>query len=267
LYKGYRNDIIHNTVSCIWIDFYGFYHFNDQLEKEKEFFFNMYDKKENLITREDLKSLPFIMKKYLEKVGVIGMCKDCNIIFKQIGRIKTSPLKGWTSFSATQYMTAKHPGFIWSAKAFPLFIRDKSINGKGEVKVSLLGLKNVALSEGIKTDISALVRCLGELIFYPIGFLSENISWEEINEHSVKAHVSINNIYAEGTFHFNDDGLIVSFESQRYCGEKLEYFTGKAENYKVMKGLCIPTTMKAIWNLEDGDFEYFNSDVHGYKID
>ncbi|NJB72195.1 hypothetical protein GGR42_002686 [Saonia flava] len=254
-------------LGLVLIVFYGFYRFNAHVEKEKDFLFNIYDKKESTIKKEDLEGLPFIMKKYLEKVGVLGMCIDCNVTFKQSGRIKTDPLKKWTKFSAVQYIIAKHPGFIWNANAFPIFIRDKSIQGMAEVKVSFAGLKDIAIADGAKTDVSALGRYLGELIFYPIGFLSKNIKWEEMDENSVKAHISINNISTEGIFHFNEEGLIVSYEAQRYRDENLEYFTGIAENYKIMDELYIPSSMRAIWNLKEGDFEYFNCDVYSYKID
>ncbi|MGI9550657.1 MAG: DUF6544 family protein, partial [Aurantibacter sp.] len=149
--------------------FFGFYRFQTSVLREKESMFNQHGKAENTIAEADLETLPSLMKIYLEKVGIVGKCKDCHVIFKQTGKIKTAPKRKWTSFTATQYMTASSPNFIWSAQSFPMFIKDKSVNGKGEVKVSLFGLKDVAKSDGHKTDKSALARCLGELMFYPIG--------------------------------------------------------------------------------------------------
>ena len=247
--------------------FYGHYHFYRSIEKEVNIMFNAHGKKEKPVTLKDLDTLPDQLKHYLLKVGVIDACKDCNVIFKQTGRIKTGQHKSWTDFTANQYMTANAPNFIWSAKSFPMFIRDKSCNGNGEVKVSLFGLIDIAKTNGKKTDESALARSLGELLFYPVGFLSETISWEVMPEGSLKAKVLVNQTTAEGIFYFNAEGLLYRFESKRYMGETLENFTGIAEDYKQMGELFIPSKMRAIWNLKKGDFEYFNSTITDYKID
>lgn len=247
--------------------FYGHYRFYGSVEKEVNTMFNEYSKKETRVTENDLEILPEKLRNYLLKVGVIGSCKDCNLTFKQNGRIKTGQDKKWMDFTATQYMTTNSPNFIWSARSFPMFIRDKSCNGQGEIKVNLLGLWDIAKTDGSKTDESALARGLGELIFNPIGFLSDTISWEVLPNGSLKAIVRVNETQAEGLFYFNEDNLLYKFESKRYNGEILENFTGLAENYKQIGGLFIPSKMTAIWNLKNEDFEYFNATITDYKID
>lgn len=245
---------------------FGLYRFRRAISKEKEALFKTYSKRQNSITVHDLEGLPLPLKTYLKKVGVVGKPKDGHVVFRQKGRIKTSTEKGWTNFRAIQYMTSSTPNFIWSAQAYPLFIRDKSIAGKGEVKVNLFGLKNIALADGANSDQSALSRCLGELMFYPVGFLSADIAWEAIDDKSVKAKVHTQGTQAEGIFYFNPNGLLSHFKTKRYKDESLEEFTGIAENYKTMSGLLIPTTMRAIWNLEEGDFEYFNCELTNYTV-
>lgn len=247
--------------------FFGFYRFQDAVSKEKDALFHQYPKGQKRISKADLKHLPKPLSSYLEKVGVIGKFMDGHVSFRQQGRIKTKLEKGWTNFRAIQYMTARSPNFLWSAQAFPLFIRDKSVSGKGEVKINLFGLKNLAIFHNQKTDESALARCVGELVCYPVGFLSKNIAWETINERRVKALVQFNGTCTEGIFHFNEQGLITHFQTQRYKDESLEKFTGIVENYKEMKGLLIPSRLRAIWNLEEGDFEYFNATLTAFNLE
>lgn len=247
--------------------FYGFFHFYDAVEKEKEAMFNQTEKKEQLITLDDLEKLPLPLKNYLIKVGVLGKCKDCNVVFKQDGRIKTGIGKKWTHFTATQYMTASAPNFIWCARSYPLFIRDKSRKGQGEVRVNLFGLKDLATYGGAKTDQSALARGLGELICYPIGFLSDAISWELRSDGSLGATARVGETLAKGVFFFDGEGMLSRFESKRYMEEELESFMGIAEDFKLRNGLVVPTKMKAVWNLESGDFEYFNCTITDYRID
>ncbi|UII79969.1 DUF6544 family protein [Flagellimonas sp. CMM7] len=247
--------------------FYGYYRFNTLVEKDKEQLFNLTGNSEKLVTKEDLAHLPNSMKNYLIKVGVIGKCKDCHAIIKQSGQIKQKQNGKWTDFTAKQFMTAKPVGFVWAAKAFPVFVKDKSIEGVGEVNISFLGLKSIAVNQSTETDESALGRCLGELAFYPVGFLNNTIVWKDIDENLVKATIIVGDTTTEGFFHFDENGLIDRFESKRYKDETLENFTGKVENYQIICGLYIPTKIKAIWNLKSGDFEYFNCDIVDYRIE
>lgn len=247
--------------------FYGHYRFYSSVEKEINMMFNLNGKKETVVTANDLAALPKKLSDYLLKIGIIDACKDCNVTFKQIGRIKTRQDKNWIDFTATQYMTANSLNFIWSAKSFPIFIRDKNLMGKGEIRVSLFGLRDISKTDTKKTDESALSRCLGELLFYPIGFLSDAISWELLSNGSLKAMVQVNESKAEGIFYFNEEELLYRYESKRYMEETLEDFTGIAEDYTEMAGLFIPSKMRAIWNLENEDFEYFSCTITDYKID
>ncbi|WP_378182836.1 DUF6544 family protein [Aquimarina sp. SS2-1] len=240
--------------------------FNSNVEKEKEVLFDANIKSNDKILLEDLDTLPDLVKNYLIKVGVVGKLKHCNVVFNQKGRIRDNPDKKWIQFTATQYMSSTNSGFIWKAKSLPMLIRDKSINAKGEVKVSFLGLKNVAQLSGLEVDQSSLGRYLGELIWFPIGFLDPNISWKTMDITSVKATMVKGDLTLEGFFFFNQNGLIDRFETKRYRDLTLEDFTGEVGAYKNYDGLLIPESMTAIWNLKKQKFEYFESTVVDYKI-
>lgn len=259
--------ILNTMILFAVLLWFGFYHFRRSVHQEKEALFMQYAKYGNLVLDKDLQDVPPILQKYLIKAGVIGKNINGTATFQQQGQIKTGPTKRWTSFRATQYMTAKVPNFIWSARSYPLFIRDQSIEGKGEVKLNLFGLKNIGKSEGFKTDESALARCLAELIFYPVAFLTTHISWKVLDKNLLKASLRLNNIQTEGIFHFDEEGLVERFEAKRYMDETLTDFTGIVDDYKIMDGLFIPTSMKAIWHLKEGDFEYFNSTITDYHIE
>lgn len=219
-----------------------------------------------LITVADLERVPLLMKNYLKKVGVVGQPKYCNVTFTQDGVIKTNPEKEWLSFKATQYMSSCVSGFIWKARAFPLFIVDRYQDGVGEVKVNLLGLKNMAVISTPETNQSALGRYFGELLWFPIGFLDEDIRWETVDNSTVKGVITKNELSFEGYFHFSQDGLIHSFTCQRYRDTTLADFVGKAEDYTQMAELLIPKTIKAIWELEGGSLEYFKAEIGDYHL-
>lgn len=250
----------------VFILFYGHFHFYRLVEKDTNLLFNKNGNTEKPVVSDDLKNLPKLLADYLNEVGVEGKCRDCHITIRQEGSIRKSPKSKWMDFSAKQLMSAVPLGFIWAAKSFPLFVKDKSVMGVGETSVSLFGLLRVAKAQSKKTNESALVRCLAELPLYPVAFLNKSIEWDVLNGNSMKATMIVNNVKAEGVFYFNENGLIERFESERYRGEVLNRFIGKLEEYEILSGLYVPTKMKAIWRLKEGDFEYFKGKIIDYRI-
>ncbi len=256
--------LIFLLILSLFAGHYRFYHIT---EKDRDTLFNLSGNTELPVTKEELNALPKIVRAYLIKAKVVGKCRDCHLIMKQRGRIRQKEGGNWLDFTAKQVMTSVPPGFVWAARSFPIFVKDKCINGQGEVRVSFLGLKNMGVQLSREINESALNRCLAELPLYPVGFLSPAIRWEELDGKSVRAKISLGSTQTEGIFFFNDQGLMERFESIRYKGDLLERFTGKLENYEILEGLYVPTKMTAIWNLAEGDFEYFNSEIIDYRID
>lgn len=244
---------------------YGLLSFNHKIEKERSALFETASTSE-IITEKDLEELPPLLNNYLRKVQLIGKPKKCNVVFKQVGTIITDPKKDLLKFKAIQYVSANTSGFIWHARTFPLFIRDKFLFGIGEMKVNFLGLKDIVVSSNPETTQSALGRYFGELIWFPIGFLDKDIRWEQIDTTTVKGTITKGDISMEGFFHFNEKGLIDAFRGKRYKDTELENFLGKAENYKLMDGLLIPEKMTAIWELEEGSLEYFRAEISAYQL-
>ena len=243
----------------------GMISFHQKIEKEKTALFAS-TKTSVLISEENLDGLSKLMKDYLIKVGVVGKPRHCNVIFRQTGTIKTDPKKDWLRFKATQYVSSENTGFIWKARAFPIFIRDKFQDRKGEVKVNLLGIKNLAAISTPETDQSSLGRYFGELLWFPIGFLDNDIAWTEIDTKTIKGTMVKGDLFFEGYFTFNEEGLISTFRGKRYRDKTLEDFRGEARDYVLMDDLLIPKTMIAIWELEQGNLAYFKASISDYKV-
>ncbi len=240
--------------------------FTNKVEKEKVGLFRSNHDTSVVITEKDLDKLPELMRNYLIKTRVLGKPKYCNVILKQEGKIRTEAKENWLLFTATQYMSSQNPGFIWKAKALPMFIRDKYIGDKGEVRANFLGIKDVVLFSGPEVDQSSLGRYLGELMWFPIGFLDPDISWSAVDSNSVKATITKDDLILDGYFFFNKDGMIDYFKTKRYRNTFLENFVGEAGEYKNFDGLLIPKTMTGIWELKDEKLEYFNASILAYQL-
>lgn len=245
----------------------GQYRFYFLVEKDKNELFNLSGNTEKKVVSTDFEQLPDLLVRYLKEVGVEGKCGDCHLTLRQRGRIRSSAKGKWMGFNAKQFMSAVPLGFVWAARAFPIFVKDKSIRGIGEVSISLFGLVPLGKQQSHKTNTSALARCLAELPLYPIAFLNKGITWETMSENALRAKVVVEGTQTEGIFFFNRNGLIDRFESERYRGNVLERFTGEMGEYKILSDLYVPTKLKAIWHLDGEDLEYFEGEIVAYRID
>lgn len=246
---------------------FGSLRFNSMVQTEITSISKQSSQGENVIKREDLDSLPELLQNYLVKVNVVGKPISSHISLKQKGKIRRYPEQKWLSFEAIQYMSASQLGFIWKAKSFPMFVRDKFISGKGEMMVNLLGIKNMEVAIGSKIDQGSLTRYLAELPIYPIALLDKRIKWEVAGDNALKGTIQANNVIADGIFYFDKNGLVKSFQTKRYMIDSLEDFTGIFQNYQDLQGLKIPIELTAVWNLNEGDYEYFNARIINYSIE
>lgn len=184
----------------ILISLLGIKTFNNKVEKEKSILFYSNEKKLDKITEKDLDMLPELLKNYLLKINILGKPKYCNVTFEQTGKIRSNPKKDWLPFTAIQYMSSINHGFIWKSKALPILVRDKYLDEKGEVLISVLGIKKIHQHLGPEVDQSSLGRYFGELIWFPMGFLDPDITWSTVDQKTIKGIITKGNLSLEGYF-------------------------------------------------------------------
>ena len=245
--------------------------FSRMVEQEKTILFSSETTDDNRITLKDLDQLPKLLKNHLIHSHVVGTQRVLNLTIKQKGKIKVDRKKDWMEFTATQYFSSSYPGFVWYAKVFPIYVRDKFLDNKGEVKVSFLGLKTIAVATGTEVDQGALLRYLGELVWMPSGLLDKRITWTERNAHSLNAILTVGDLSVNGVFYFDSKGLINRFEAKRYFESNgkytLEDWSAILDSYSTFDGILLPNKGRVIWNLKKEDFEYFVFEVTDYKMD
>jgi hypothetical protein len=244
---------------------FGHLYFNSKVQSEIDSISNN-ESKQSIIKKDDLDSLPDLLKNYLLKINITGKPLESSLFIEQKGKIRMYPSNKWLPFKANQFMSAKQPAFIWKANSFPMLVRDKFMDGKGEMKINLLGIKNIEVATGSEIDQGSLTRYLGELPVYPNALLDKRIKWEVIDQNALKATMQIENIVADGIFYFNKEGWVSSFKTKRYMLHSLKDFSGTFENFKEFNGLMIPTKLTAIWNLEAGDYPYFKCNIVNYEL-
>lgn len=157
------------------------------------------------------------------------------------------------------------PAFIWTVRLkmapfISVLGRDKFIDGKGEMQMTLNGLINLGKETGEKMDEGTLQRYLGETVWFPSGMASPHISWEELDAHSARATMNFNGTIGSGTFYFNNEGFFEKFIAMRFYGntpdaKRYEWII-TAQEHAEFNGIKIPSKMEATWMLESGSWTW-----------
>ncbi|MCF7809028.1 MAG: hypothetical protein K9M49_03365 [Candidatus Marinimicrobia bacterium] len=225
----------------------------------------------DLITVEDMRGLPQPVIRHLKQAGVVGTPRIQTVYLEQTGLFKIAQDKPYSPLAAWQTYELKEPTFLWKAKMkiAPLVsVRgfDKLENGKGLLKMHLMGIIPLVSAEGEAVDQGDLMRYLSETIWFPQVFLEEMITWAPIDENRAKATLHAANMDVSGIFEFDDAGKFARFEAERYFmgkdSTRLEEWIVMVDEYGERGGLNIPTHGTVVWKLEEGDFEYISIDVN-----
>ena len=264
--------ILNTLILIVSIPALGNFHFKDMLKNEKETFRKeLTEPGKEVVTMENVQSLPPAVIKWLETAGVIGKPEISYGHLKQTGEMRTSPDGNWMSFEAQQVVNLENPSFIWDTevKMAPLITlhgRDKLMNGNGEMLIKLLSLVPVVDEDpGEKMNTGAMLRFLGEICWFPSAALCEFITWEETGRYTAKATLRIGQTEVSGDFTFNGAGDMESFEALRYYGggeeAKQEIWFIKALEYREFSGYRIPAKCAVTWKLPEGDFNWLNLEI------
>lgn len=243
--------------------------FQRKVKREISALFKTQGKTETqIVSAEDLKDLPVSVKQWLVGVGVVGKERIHTARLNHAGMMKTKPESAWMPFQAEYYYTIDNPGFIWhvDVKAAPfmhLAGRDMLCQGKGNMLIKLFSLITVADGRGPEIDQGTLLRFLAEIVWFPTAALSPYIDWKSIDDHKSQATISVDGRSASGTFIFNDEGLPVQFEAQRYMsqdgGYSLEKWVVTTGDFKEMNGIIAPASVEVAWDLPSGKFIWFKA--------
>lgn len=230
-------------------------------------------KKVGLYSENDFSALPETIQEYFKECGYIGKEKIENIkIDYSNSFIKMSPEKKWLKIKYYQVNSTQNVtrlAYI-SSKILGIFSfegRDKYQNGKGNMLIRLLNMFTVADANGKEMDESALVTLLSEVLFMPNLAISEKIKWQSLNEYSVNGHLMDKKNKVNGIFYFNNKHEYIRFTTEdRYYSQKDGSYKKmrwsiELSDYKDFNGIKFPGIVKAIWHMEDKDYEYFKSQI------
>lgn len=231
----------------------------------------------SVFTVEEISRLPEPVQRYFKYCGYIGRDKMMRIklIFDDV-HFKMGVGKPWIKIKYEQYNFAMEPArlaYIYS-KMFgiiPFEGRDKYQHGRGNMIGMLLKKKAIFDVKGVEIDTSAAVTFLSECLIIPTCALQEYIRWEPIDSNSCRAAIDYRGIRAEGVFTFNETGEFIKFMTDdRFMymddGTSVKHrWSAVVSDYVERNGIKIPVRVKGVWNLNEGDHEYFDGRLVGVE--
>lgn len=223
-----------------------------------------------------LGALPAPAARYLRWAGVVGKAPSRYVRLQQRGRFRTDPQGKWMPLAAEQYYAVDSPGFVWFAVVNPapglhLRVRDRFLDGHGEIDGRLLSLLHVVYAEGDEVDQGVLLRLLSEMIWFPSAFLSSHVRWEPAEDpaqrdHFARIHLRVGELEVSGVLEVDDEGKPLDFRAQRYFvdarGEaRFELWSTPLLEWGEFGGFAVPTRGQAVWKLAEGDFVYADLEI------
>ena len=232
---------------------------------------NTASKKREIFTEEEIIHLPAPIQKWLKVSGAVGQEKARTVALKQSFQMKLKPeQKKWKHAVTQQFFNAEKPAFIWTVRLkmapfISVLGRDKFIDGKGEMQMTLNGLFNLGKETGEKMDEGTLQRYLGETVWFPSAMVSPYISWQELDKNSARATMNFKGTTGTGTFYFNNEGFFEKFIALRYMGnaadaKRYEWIIS-AQEHAEFNGIKIPSKMETTWMLESGPWTWLKLEI------
>ena len=217
------------------------------------------------VTADMLRSLPEPVRRYLSYTGIVGKAWIDTARVRYSGKFRMGEERPWMPITAEQYYTTNPPGFVWKAQltmaGLPLVHGDDRYKaGHGHMVGKLAGFITLFDVRGPELDQAGRVRYLNEMIWFPIAYLGENISWQSLDDCSAQVTFTDCGNSVSARMVFDELGRLTNFVAQRYreiSGKfSLDQWSTPMDEYGVRAGLNLPVHASAVWNLPAGDLPY-----------
>jgi Family of unknown function (DUF6544) len=181
----------------------------------------------------------------------------------QEGEFRTGERRGWAPFHADQYFSLDPPGFVWRVRMrfAPLVSvtgRDRWVDGDASIRMRLAGLVPVASASGADLAQGAMLRWLGEIIWFPQAALSSRIAWEPVDDDTARATLTAGGRSAAETFVFDGEGRPAELRADRYNDQRKAIlpWVNRNQDFGELGGLRVPVAGEALWVDETGESPY-----------
>lgn len=194
------------------------------------------------------------------------------------GSFRPSLSGSWLPIRGEQYFTSDPPAFIWwgrvkMAPGLWIDARDRAVDGHGNMFVTAESSVTIANSSGPELDQGALLRLLGEMVWFPTVFRDERyVRWSAVDDRRARATLHVNGRTVSGVFEFDSDGLPAKFSAERYrdlggSRNALTPFIGQLDDFRRVEGVLVPYRVVAAWIVDGKTAEYARFEIQQLEFD
>ncbi|SDM60290.1 DUF6544 family protein [Acetanaerobacterium elongatum] len=228
----------------------------------------IYGADNTILTLEDIQDLPKPVQNYIKYVGAIGKEKVHSFSVLAKGEMKMSNNSDWTPLDIEQYnfldtQLIRLCYMKLKVYGLPIYALHSYTDKKANMHIKLAGLITVADAKGQEMRISDSITLLNDIcLFAPAALIDDRISWEEIDDTTVKAIFNTAYCTVSATLYFNERGELINFISEDRYELKNDGSFRKAKwstpfrDYKELDGMKVASYCEAIWNFPEGDYGY-----------
>ena len=194
----------------------------------------------------------------------------------ETGQMRMSPEARWIPFTAEQTIDATRSCFHWEARLDPgriatVTVIDAYQQSRGRLEVKVGGLIPVKKIEGLEADRGELQRYLASIVFCPAILLNNlSLEYEAVGARALRIRDRNDQTGAIVDLEISEQGqpLNCRAERPRLVGKQAvptPWFATAAE-FCEMEGLRVPSQLEVGWQLVEGPFVYYRSQVRSLEI-
>lgn len=219
-----------------------------------------------VVRASELAPLPDPVRRWIAASGVVDEPRANVVRLRQSGQLRTGPKARWFDTRAEQYFAVDAPAFVWKVRArmngvFPIIGRDLYLRGRSEMVVKIGGALKVVDAHDDKIALGAMMRFLGEIIWFPSAALTPFIRWESVDHEHARAIMTHQGVTASLVFAIDDFGRVTSVSGMRFMGggarAKLTPWTASCVSWRTIRGVSVPDRGNVTWTLPEGELEYY----------
>jgi len=229
------------------------------------------------IDRERLEELPPPVRRYLEKAIGSRQTAVRTVRLRHGGTFRMKLDGGWSPIRGEQYFVTDPPSFIWWGHIAPVpglwfDVRDRSLDGAGNMRAQVESTFTVVDSSGPGIDQGALLRILGEMVWFPTSFLDDrHVAWNALDDRRARATLRVAGQEVDCIFEFGDDGLPVKVSADRYRdvdgSAVLTPWSGEFSDFREVSGMLVPHHLVPYWHVGGEDIPYARFQVDRLEYD
>jgi hypothetical protein len=229
---------------------------------------------ERVVEEAEIESLPEPVQRWLRWAQVAGKPLPATVRLREEGEFRMSEDRSWKPFEADQYFSLEPPGFIWRvtmrfAPLLKVLGRDRGLGGDASMQMRIAGLVPIVDSRGDQLAQGAMLRWLGEIIWFPQAALSSRIAWSPVDDRAAQATLTAGGRRTTQTFVVDLEGHPVEQRADRFNDSQKAIlpWVNRNDEFGEFHGIRVPVLGEALWKYESGDFPYIRWRIAALDFD